>query len=529
MRLRTRAVFLILFILFGLQQLDHLIPNGIISITLVAEAAEKVDVPIISDNGYKGSYHEIVIEATKECKIYFTINGKEPSMKATLYKKPIILEAGKKYIVKAIAYKGKAKSKVTASAYDTKLDKLGEKVKEIIETNITKDMTDFEKVCVVMSYLKDNVQYDFYAAQEGVTVKNSMEARGALIYHKAICSGYSDAAFLLLNRVGIPCRRVVGEVWRGDTIIGLHAWNVVYVEDKWYQLDPQCYFMCSDSDFKESGYYWNPVYPKCNQNYIASLNTLTVNQYTLPLIDRLKPPCTEYMVDNLVFDDITTINNGFYSYNEYVKTVKISEDIKIIDESAFMDCISLENVELNEGLEEIKSFAFCNCTSLKRISIPDSVNKITNGLFYNCCSLETVDLGNGVEVIADEAFAKCDRLKSITLPRSIKEVQYFAFGQNTNIKEVIIPGSIKIVNDSLSGCFSIENIVLQEGVEEIDVSSYAQYTNLKTITIPKSVVKITLNVNHDITIIGYPGSYAETYANNYNGIYKIYFKALSDS
>ncbi len=53
-------------------------------------------------------------------------------------------------------------------------------------------------------------------------------AYGVLVDRRAVCSGYAKAYQLLLQRIGIECRRVSG---------GNHTWNIVRLNGKYYHVD----------------------------------------------------------------------------------------------------------------------------------------------------------------------------------------------------------------------------------------------------------------------------------------------------
>ena len=69
--------------------------------------------------------------------------------------------------------------------------------------------------------------------------------------------------------------------------------------------------------------------------------------------------------------------------------VTIPNNIKEIDDSAFLGCQNLKKVILNEGLERIGAEAFCN-TNIVSITIPGSVKKFGYSAFSGCKYLNEV-------------------------------------------------------------------------------------------------------------------------------------------
>lgn len=93
-----------------------------------------------------------------------------------------------------------------------------------------KGLTEYEKVCLVNEYLCDNIEY--HPGPEPYPA-DSHTVYSTLKKNVAVCDGYSKTTQLLLNEMGVECILEVGECTNG----GGHAWNLVKVEEDWYQLD----------------------------------------------------------------------------------------------------------------------------------------------------------------------------------------------------------------------------------------------------------------------------------------------------
>jgi len=104
---------------------------------------------------------------------------------------------------------------------------LNTKVKEIIEKNIYESMTDTEKIKTIHDYIVNNTKYDTEKIS-GVTRDNSNNAYGVLIDGYGICSGYTDAMALFLNKMNIQNIKISSDK---------HIWNLVLVDNKWLNLD----------------------------------------------------------------------------------------------------------------------------------------------------------------------------------------------------------------------------------------------------------------------------------------------------
>ncbi len=99
------------------------------------------------------------------------------------------------------------------------------KIKELIIDT----MTNEEKVKIIHDYIIDNTTYDTLKTENihDDTYKSNT-AYGVLIQGYGICSGYSDAISIFLNKLNIENYKI-----SNDT----HIWNLVYLNGIWSHLD----------------------------------------------------------------------------------------------------------------------------------------------------------------------------------------------------------------------------------------------------------------------------------------------------
>lgn len=102
--------------------------------------------------------------------------------------------------------------------------------------------TDYERVCGVNKYLMDTVIYP-----EKPYPPEAHTAYSALKEGIAVCDGYSTAAMLILRELGMECDLQSGVCTNGQS----HAWNLVCLDGKWYQLD----ITWNDADQSETSYF----------------------------------------------------------------------------------------------------------------------------------------------------------------------------------------------------------------------------------------------------------------------------------
>lgn len=207
---------------------------------------------------------------------------------------------------------------------DTILDmksKLNTKLEEIRSKylSITTDKLQLEYI--IHDYILNNTEYDYDNYINGTVPQISHSAYGALIDGKAVCDGYSKAAKLLFNEIGIESGIIVSDEMN-------HSWNYVNIDNKYYQLDitwddpvPETnrirysYFNLSDSEMGKDHIWTNGLYPECNSDYFKFLR----NNYSINSIARIDDKI--YILDNgnLSYVDLYGNNKTIEKDNIYGK------------------------------------------------------------------------------------------------------------------------------------------------------------------------------------------------------------------
>ncbi len=109
---------------------------------------------------------------------------------------------------------------------------LNAKVDKVLASIDKPGMSDFDKVKAVHDYLVLNTAYDYANQQKKTIPADSYTAHGALLGELAVCDGYTKAAKILLDRLGIENHYVVGHIKDG-----LHSWNQVKLNGNYYFMD----------------------------------------------------------------------------------------------------------------------------------------------------------------------------------------------------------------------------------------------------------------------------------------------------
>lgn len=115
---------------------------------------------------------------------------------------------------------------------DKKRNELDQAVKEIVGP--LQGTSSFEQERAVYDLLCERIDYD------GSGIDGGQTAYSALIEGRTVCSGYSRAFQLIMMQLGHPCTYASGEaqgVTENASGWDAHAWNVVQLDDAWYNVD----------------------------------------------------------------------------------------------------------------------------------------------------------------------------------------------------------------------------------------------------------------------------------------------------
>ena len=130
---------------------------------------------------------------------------------------------------------------------DEEIDKVNSVVDSIIEKNINSSMSTKEKIKTIHDYIIDNTDYDKLKAdnKEDTTYKSNT-AYGVLIQEYGICSGYSDAMAIFLDKLNIINYKISNDQ---------HIWNLVYLDNRWLHLDLTWDDPISDQNITRDNYF----------------------------------------------------------------------------------------------------------------------------------------------------------------------------------------------------------------------------------------------------------------------------------
>ncbi len=113
--------------------------------------------------------------------------------------------------------------------------------KYISDHNLTSENVTKEDIKSIHDYLIDTITYDEENA-EGDEIIISNKANGALINKVALCSGYTDAFAIFMDKLNVPNFNVSTKD---------HVWNVVYYDGRWRHID----VTWDDDEFNKNNNY----------------------------------------------------------------------------------------------------------------------------------------------------------------------------------------------------------------------------------------------------------------------------------
>lgn len=110
-------------------------------------------------------------------------------------------------------------------------ERIYNKAKEVLNSIVGENYTDYQKALAIFDYLTLNVSYDTNATliEDDWGEYDAFFLEGVFDNKKAVCDGISKAYSLLCNMEGIPCVQVAGNA---------HAWCKVKINNRWSIVDP---------------------------------------------------------------------------------------------------------------------------------------------------------------------------------------------------------------------------------------------------------------------------------------------------
>ena len=123
---------------------------------------------------------------------------------------------------------GEIKLEVDKVYTDNDINKLNDKVNEIMKKEINDKMNNKQKIEKIHNYIINNGKYATDDIRKKHNDKNYNKANDILLDGYGLCSSYSDAMAIFLFELGIDNYKIASDS---------HIWNLVNVDKKWLHLD----------------------------------------------------------------------------------------------------------------------------------------------------------------------------------------------------------------------------------------------------------------------------------------------------
>lgn len=225
-------------------------------------------------------------------------------------------------------------------------------------------------------------------------------------------------------------------------------------------------------------------------------------------------------------DDVIGIAGHFDDYmpnRDLVTTIRIPDNIRIIEHNVFIDCNYLTELYLPDNIEEIGGWPFdmdtedgkgltiyCTKGSLTAINLSaahddyvfcdlsdpewlwryDDDGSLMLGGYIG--SKTSITLPAGVTAIADDAFdhKRDEKLVSITIPEGYERIQRYGLACHS-LAHVSLPSTLRVIEENAFwNCGNLLNIQLPEGLETIGKDAFSSSYRLTSLTIPSTVTRI---------------------------------------
>lgn len=148
--------------------------------------------------------------------------------------------------------------------------------------------SDYEKELILHDAIAEKVTYAYIEGTNTPETErwaHTIESVFSPERGSAVCEGYAKAFQLLLNAAGIDCVYVVGRASGSG-----HAWNQVYIEKQWYNVDitwndtgnkgSHKYFNTSDSTFLSNHKAFSSTATPTVGEWCYELNECTATEYS---------------------------------------------------------------------------------------------------------------------------------------------------------------------------------------------------------------------------------------------------------
>ncbi|MBR0297009.1 MAG: leucine-rich repeat protein [Paludibacteraceae bacterium] len=190
-------------------------------------------------------------------------------------------------------------------------------------------------------------------------------------------------------------------------------------------------------------------------------------------------------------EGLTTIGKEAFYYCNHIESISFSKTVETIGSFAFRRCSAVTKISVAEGnpkydsrnncnalietatnklilgcskttipndIKRIDDYAFIECWELTFITIPSSVTSIGQGAFHDCYKVTSISLSEGLETIENSVFSGC-KISSVNLPSTVTSLGALSFGNCRQLESLYFSENIKsIANTAFRNCPKLTSI-----------------------------------------------------------------------
>lgn len=351
--------------------------------------------------------------------------------------------------------------------------KLNEQLADTLRELEIDQMTDYQKIQSIYSYICDHVRYD---GEDETTLKYT--AYSALTRGTAVCQGYALLLYRMLREAGFSTRIIAGTATASGEN---HAWNIVQLGDRYYYLDStwdagsswRDYFLCGKDGFLGHE-AWSDY-------------TTTDFLETYPMAD------TSYMPTDTDEPESVVLEQGVCG-NDIRWSLKKDGVLQLRGSGRMNDYTSgqapwehlngqITALDIGCGITSIGSYAFSGCTALKTaIILPDSIKQIGSNAFAGCTQVPSIDILPSAQEIAADAFAKNMHIRGCTgsTAETIASQQGLVFEPVISIAALNIQLSQSVYSYTGNACEPSVTVTTADGQPASYTVTYFNHINAGT-------------------------------------------------
>ncbi|WP_027295308.1 leucine-rich repeat domain-containing protein [Robinsoniella sp. KNHs210] len=188
---------------------------------------------------------------------------------------------------------------------------------------------------------------------------------------------------------------------------------------------------------------------------------------------------------------VIRIKNKVFKNNEYIKTLKIGNNVKQIDWEAFYMCKKLSSIKFGNNIESISKSAFEGCINIKSLKFPKSLKSVGDNAFAGNKRLKAVYLNDNLFAVGNYTFRDCTALEKVTTGKKLKAIYPGAFLNCKKLKSITIPSYVYIISDkAFKNCKSLKKILIKtKRLDKVGVDALKNINTQALITVPKNKLK----------------------------------------